>query len=287
MTREVPAPAIRMSRVELRAADVPASAQWYRGVVGLEPVEVGPQSAALASPGGGPVLVSLRRSAAPGPSPRRATGLFHTAFLYPRRAQLAAALRRVAEGAARLTGASDHLVSEALYLDDPDALGIELYADRPRETWPRDERGLYVLDTLPLDLQDVLREGEPQEGPSDGVEVGHVHLKVGDVDAAVRFWTEAIGLDLTAEVPRAGFLSSGGYHHHVGVNTWFSEGAAPEPADGPGLDAVVAAVAGDPGLSEARARLEGAGAPVESANGSIVTRTPDGVRVVLEPDTRE
>ncbi|MDX6698667.1 MAG: catechol 2,3-dioxygenase [Solirubrobacteraceae bacterium] len=278
-------PAVRMSRVQLRVEDVPRAAGWYERVVGLEPRDVSDEAGELVSPGRGEVLVALRRSSAPGPSPRQAAGLFHTAFLYPRRPQLGAALRRVAESREPLSGASDHLASEALYLDDPDALGIELYADRPRETWPRDESGRYVLDTLPLDLQDLVSAGEPEGGESDDVEVGHVHLKVADLDASVRFW-RGVGMDLSATLPRAGFLSTGGYHHHIGVNTWFSEGRPLEPADGPGLDAVVAAVAGDPGLEEARARLEAAGAVVESANGSLVTRTPDGVRVVLEPDAR-
>lgn len=289
-------PAVRMSRVELRVADVARSADWYRRTAGLEPREAAgepgsaggePDAAELVSPGRGEVLVVLRRAPEPGPSPRRAAGLFHTAFLYPRRAQLAAALRRAAEGRVPLTGASDHLASEALYLDDPDALGIELYADRPRETWPTTPDGKYVLDTLPLDLADVLTEPAPEGGASDGVEVGHVHLKVGDLPRAVDFWTRAVGMDLTAEVPRAGFLSTGGYHHHVGVNTWYSEGAPLEPAQGPGLDAVVAAVAGDPGLEAARARLEAADVPVEAEDGRLATRTPDGVRVVLEPDPRE
>ncbi|HVE67854.1 MAG TPA: VOC family protein, partial [Solirubrobacteraceae bacterium] len=274
------APAVRMSRVELRVADVARSAGWYRRTAGLEPRDaadgagepvspgdrpesaelvspgdrpesaelVSPgdprESAELASPGRGEVLVVLRRAEAGGPSPRRAAGLFHTAFLYPRRAQLAAALRRVAEARLQLTGASDHLASEALYLDDPDALGIELYADRPRETWPKTPDGRYVLDTLPLDLDDILAEPLHEGRDSEGVEVGHVHLKVADLAGAVDFWTRAIGMDLTAEIPRAGFLSTGGYHHHIGVNTWFSDGAPLEPADGPGLGAGGAAGAG-------------------------------------------
>ncbi len=282
----VPEPAIRIARVELRVADVERSAQWYGAVVGLQLREADEQAAALAAPDGGEVLVALRRSPAPGPSPRMAAGLFHTAFLYPRRSQLAAALLRVSKGRHPLTGASDHLASEALYLDDPDALGIELYSDRPRETWPKDPEGRYILDTLPLDLNSVLEAGAPDGGEAEGVEVGHVHLKVGDLDAALRFWTQAVGLDLTAQLPRARFLSTGGYHHHVGVNTWFSEGTPLEPADGPGLDAVVAAVSGDPGLEATHARLIDAGAPVETLDGSLATRTPDGVRVVLEPDAR-
>ena len=220
------------------------SAAFYETVVG-------PQASGL---------LGLRASARPGPAPRRATGLFHTAFLYPTRGQLGAALLRVASERAAFTGASDHLVSEALYLDDPDALGIELYRDRPRETWPAPEPGEKVrMDTLPLDLQALAAEAE---GDSSGLRIGHVHLKVADVEEAVRFWTAEVGLELMAGwAGQAAFLAADGYHHHIGVNAWFSRGAEPEPDDGPGLDVVV---------------LGGTGRSTE-------LRTPDGLRVVLEP----
>jgi catechol 2,3-dioxygenase len=166
----------------------------------------------------------------------------------------------VADERAAFTGASDHLVSEALYLDDPDALGIELYRDRPRETWPPPEPGEKVrMDTLPLDLHALAAEAE---GDSSGVRIGHVHLKVADVDAAVRFWTHEVGLELMAGwAGEAAFLAADGYHHHIGVNAWASRGADPEPPEGPGLDAVV---------------IAGTGRDEE-------LRTPDGLRVVLEP----
>jgi catechol 2,3-dioxygenase len=223
---------------------VARSAAFYETVVG-------PQASGL---------LGLRASSRPGPAPRRATGLFHTAFLYPTRGQLGAALLRVANERAAFTGASDHLVSEALYLDDPDALGIELYRDRPRETWPAPEPGEKVrMDTLPLDLQALAAEAE---GDSSGLRIGHVHLKVADVEEAVRFWTGEVGLELMAGwAGQAAFLAADGYHHHIGVNAWFSRGAEPEPEDGPGLDAVV---------------LGGTGRSTE-------LRTPDGLRVVLEP----
>jgi catechol 2,3-dioxygenase len=204
-------------------------------------------------------LMSLRASDRPGPAPTRATGLFHTAFVYPTRGQLGAALLRVAAARAAFTGASDHLVSEALYLDDPDALGVELYRDRPREVWPPPDPGARVkMDTLPLDLQALAAEAE---GDATGLRIGHVHLKVADVDEATRFWTEEVGLELMAGwAGQAAFLAADGYHHHIGVNTWYSRGAEPEPSSGPGLDAVV---------------LGGTGRTEE-------LRTPDGVRVVLE-----
>jgi catechol 2,3-dioxygenase len=233
---------MQIERVALRVADPAASARFYEQIVG-------PEAAGL---------LDLRASERPGPAPRRATGLFHTAFLYPSRGQLGAALRRVAERRAAFSGASDHLVSEALYLDDPDALGIELYRDRPREAWPAPGPGEKVhMDTLPLDLEALAAEAE---GGSEGVRIGHVHLKVADVDAATRFWTEEVGLELMVGwAGQAAFLAADGYHHHIGANTWMSAGAAPEPPEGPGLDEIV---------------LGGTGRSEELL-------TPDGVRVLL------
>jgi catechol 2,3-dioxygenase len=235
---------MHIERVALRVADPAASARYYEQIVGPEAT----------------ALLDLRASERPGPAPRRATGLFHTAFLYPSRGQLGSALRRIAEQRAAFSGASDHLVSEALYLDDPDALGIELYRDRPREAWPAPGPGEKVhMDTLPLDLNALAAEAE---GGSEGVRIGHVHLKVADVDAATRFWTQEVGLELMVGwAGQAAFLAADGYHHHIGANTWMSRGAAPEPPEGPGLDELV---------------LGGTGRSDELV-------TPDGVRVVLAP----
>jgi catechol 2,3-dioxygenase len=235
---------LHIRRVDLRVADVARSSAFYDTIVGPQVSE----------------LLTLRASERPGPAPQRATGLYHTAFVYPTRGQLGAALLRVASERAAFSGASDHLVSEALYLDDPDALGIELYRDRPRETWPAPQPGERVrMDTLPLDLQALAAEAE---GDSGGVRIGHVHLKVADVEEAVRFWTQAVGLELMAGwAGQAAFLAADGYHHHIGVNAWQSRGADPEPPEGPGLDAVV---------------IGGTGRDEE-------LRTPDGLRVVLQP----
>jgi catechol 2,3-dioxygenase len=271
--------------VALRASDVERSAGFYARLVGLEVGRLEANRAVLTAPGAGPVLLELRLAERPGPAPRRATGLFHTAFRYPRRAQLASTLRELAQARTPLSGASDHLVSEALYLDDPDGLGIELYRDRPREEWPPPEPGERVrMDTLPLDLESLAAEPGPDTERAADADVGHVHLKVADIAAAEAFWTGAIGLEVMARYGgEASFLASDGYHHHVGVNTWLSAGAPPEPADRPGVDSVVLAIGDDPGLSAAAAeRLESAGAPVDRRDGALATRTPDGVEVLLE-----
>ena len=257
----------RVARVELRCSDVEASAEFYARLVGLEVAGGGAERVELRAPGGGAALLVLSRAERPGPAPRRASGLFHTAFRFPDRAALAAALRRCANELQHpLTGASDHGVSEALYLDDPDGLGIELYRDRPREQWPQvgpDER--VRMFTAALDLQELSAAGQDQERPSAaGLDIGHVHLKVADPEEAARFWTEDAGMELmTRYGADAVFLAKDGYHHHIGANAWLSRGAGPEPAEGAGLGAV--AIRADEG--GARQRLT----------------TPDGVSILLEP----
>ena len=278
-------PRVHPARVGIRVSDVGRSAEFYRRIGGLQLREEDSERAALAAPDEGPVLLELRRAERPGPAPRRATGLFHTAFRYPTREQLGATLRALVRQRAPLTGASDHLVSEALYLDDPDGLGIELYRDRPREEWPAPPPGARVaMDTLPLDVDSILAEPEPDGDSSAGMDVGHVHLKVANVDDAAGWWTNALGLDLMVQLgPQAAFLSTEGYHHDIGANTWMSAGAEPEPREGPGLDEIVLTVSGDPGLADARERLERSGAHVDEAeDGAVITATPDRVPVRLE-----
>jgi catechol 2,3-dioxygenase len=254
---------MHIGRVALRVSDLDRSIHWYGRVVGLALRERAGDQAALAAPDGGPVLLELREAEVPGTPPRAAAGLFHTAFRYPTRAALGAALRRILEGGHKLTGASDHAVSEALYLDDPDAIGVELYCDRPREEWPPPAPGDRVfMTTQPLDAASLIAaaDGALPEA-AHGADVGHVHLKVADVEQAVAFWTGELGMELmTRYGADAAFIADEGYHHHVGANSWYSRGAPLEPARGPGLDRVVIAGA----------------APRE-------LRTPDGVAVAVEP----
>ena len=254
---------MHIARVALRASDLDRSIDWYGRVVGLALRKRENGRATLGAPDGGPVLLELREADTPGAAPRAAAGLFHTAFRYPTRAALGAALRRIVTGHESFTGASDHAVSEALYLDDPDAIGVELYRDRPREEWPPPRPGDKVfMTTEPLDAEGVLAaaEGDLPDAAA-GVDVGHVHLKVADVEQAVDFWTQQVGMELMARYGAdAAFIADEGYHHHVGANSWYSRGAALEPGEGPGLDRVVIAGA------DARTLV-----------------TPDGVEVVFEP----
>jgi len=254
---------MHVARVALRVSDLDRSIDWYGRVAGLALRERENRRAALGAPDGGPVLLELRTAERPGVAPRHAAGLFHTAFRYPTRAALGAALRRIVQGRESFTGASDHAVSEALYLDDPDGLGVELYRDRPRAEWPPPPPGSKVfMTTEPLDADGVLASAESDlPDAANGMDVGHVHLKVADVEDAVAFWTQEVGMELMARYGAdAAFIADDGYHHHVGANRWYSRGAALEPRDGPGLDRVVIADAAERALT-----------------------TPDGVEVAFGP----
>ena len=243
-----------VARVDLRVVDPAAALAFYTQVVGLEVAHDPCRGAPLRAPGG-EVLVTIHDEGVLRPAPRRAAGLFHTAFRYPTRADLSAALRRIAAHGAHFTGASDHGVSEALYLDDPSGNGVELYWDRPRAEWPDD------MYTAPLDLQDLATAGTEAFLAPEGTDVGHVHLKVSDLVAAQDFYVADLGFEVMNRYgAEASFVATGGYHHHVGLNTWQSAGAGPNPPELAGLDRVVFSTDGESGTH----------------------RDPDGIEAVLE-----
>ncbi len=212
----------RLGIVTLRVADLERSLAFYRGVLGLEArAGASPDRLALGPPGGDTLLELEERPGTRAVPPGGRIGLYHLALLLPDRGALKAFARHLGAVGAR-AGAADHLVSEAFYLSDPDGLGIEVYADRPREAW--DVRGDELrMDTLPLDLAGLLAEshGEAWTGAPRATSVGHVHLHVGDLERARAFYVDGVGFDVTvASFPGALFLAAGPYHHHLGLNTW-------------------------------------------------------------------
>jgi catechol 2,3-dioxygenase len=230
-------PALRIGSVRLAVSDLERSVDFYERVLGLPLGSAAGNTAQLGPDREHPALelVGLER---PTPVSPRSTGLFHVAWLHPSRAALAGTVQRVLRGRWRIDGASDHGVSEALYLSDPDGLGIEIYVDRPREQWERPADGHGVkMATLPLDLDDLMAEApaEPAPATEPGTVVGHVHLKVSDVPRAASFYRDALGFEEQAQLPSAAFLSAGGYHHHVGVNSWQSRGEGAPAQSAPGL----------------------------------------------------
>lgn len=275
-------PRMHIRSVALAVSDLARSADFYERVLGLPQIAREEHSALLGPDPAHPALV-LSDIAAPTPLPPGATGLYHVAWLHPSRAALAESVRRVAGAGWPLEGASDHGVSEALYLSDPDGLGIELYADRPREHWDRPAGGHGVrMVTLPLDLEDLLAQspGEPTPSVAPDTTVGHVHLKVSDVPRAAGFYRDALGLEEQAQLPSAAFLAAGGYHHHIGLNSWQSRGSSPAPDSAPGLREI------EFELGDAAA-LDALEQGLADALGNSYTRAqdPDGGRVWLrDPD---
>lgn len=279
-------PDTSIGKVRLRVADIDALAAFYERVVGLRAVERENGLARLGPEDGEP-LVELLSAPDAERRPRFSTGLFHLAILVPDRAELARSLARVTGAGWRLTGASDHLVSEALYLQDPEGNGIEIYRDRPRDQWDRDPRlGELRMATLPLDLEDVLGEPGSREeagagGMPAGTTMGHVHLQVADIPAAEGFYNGVVGLDVTVRsYPQALFLAAGGYHHHLGVNTWQTQGAPAPPEGALGLDRWELVLPSEGERDAAADRLAAAGDTVAEDDGVLAT-DPSGIRLLL------
>jgi catechol 2,3-dioxygenase len=276
-------PETHIGKVRLRVADIDDLTTFYERVIGLSAVERDGDVARLGPEGGEPLIELVSAPDAPA-APSFSTGLFHLAILVPDRAELARSLRRAAGAGWRLTGASDHLVSEALYLRDPEGNGIEIYRDRPRDQWNRDN-GELRMATLPLDLQSILDELGSGEEDANGMPatttMGHVHLQVANIPAAEDFYNGALGLDvMVRSYPGALFLAAGGYHHHVGLNTWQSEGAPPPPEGALGLDRYELVLPGAGEVDAAAERLGESGDPVRADEGVLAT-DPSGNRVLL------
>jgi catechol 2,3-dioxygenase len=276
-------PATTVGPVHLTVSDLGRSIDYYRGAIGLAVLE---RAGGRASLGAGAVelLVLVEEPGAPPAAGH--TGLYHFALLLPQRSDLARWLAHAARDLVALTGASDHFVSEAIYLADPDGHGIEIYSDRPRAHWQG--RVAARMTTLPLDVGGLLAElddplAEPFDGLPDGTVMGHVHLKVSAISETVAFYRDALGLALMAQLgSQAAFFAAGGYHHHVGANTWESAGA---PAPPPGAAALRHATIVLPDRAERDrvvARLEGAGHPVRDEGAGAAVADPSGNTLVLQ-----
>jgi catechol 2,3-dioxygenase len=240
-------PNLSIGSVRLDVADLARSTEFYERVLGLPLISREQDSALLGADAQHPAL-ELRALAEPTALTPHSTGLFHVAWLQPSRAALAETVRRIVRARWPIDGASDHGVSEALYLSDPDGLGIEIYADRPREMWQRPPGGHgVVMVTLALDIDDLLAQAPaaPSESVAPGTSIGHVHLKVADIPRATAFYRDMLGFEEQALLPSAAFLSAGGYHHHIGLNSWQSAGASASPPNAPGLREIGFEVATD------------------------------------------
>lgn len=278
---------IRLGPVRLQVADLERSIEYYQRVIGLTLLEQDGDRAMLGAPPS-IELVELRerRGARPAPARGRA-GLYHFAILLPDRPSLGRFARHLNEKGER-AGSSDHLVSEAFYLRDPDHLGIEVYADRPRSAWRRNGREL-ILVTGPLKLEDLLNAGgdQPWNGVPEGTVMGHVHLHVAELRRAETFFMDALGFDRMAHIPSGvTFMGAGGYHHHLATNTWAGRGVPfPEPDQAQLLEWTIR-VGYSANLAGAAASLSRHGLAYQLEPGvSLRVHDPSGatVRMVVDP----
>lgn len=276
-------PGAAIGGVQLRVSDLERSLPLYRDVLGFTELDRSGARATLGA--GGRAFVVLRQLSSAVPRPRRTTGLYHVAYLFPDRLRLGQALARLAAARWPLQGAADHGVSEAIYLADPDGLGIEIYHDRPRDGWPHHGSEL-VMGTEPLDLRALLDEaaaaGEIPAAAPPATRIGHVHLQVSDLAHAGEFYHGALGLDVMQRMGGSAlFVSAGGYHHHVGLNTWGVAGAPPSPSDAPGLDHFDLALPTQAALDATRQAMAAQGVRLEPRDGGWMGRDPSGNAVRL------
>ena len=269
----------RLGRTALRVGDRERLTEFYRRVVGLEVLARTDEASTLGA-GGTPLLVLEDGADAP-ERPRSAAGLYHNAFRVPSRTALGDALRRIRE-CWRLDGASDHGVSEALYLSDPEGNGVEIYRDYPREEWPVGDDGKIRLPTDPLDVEGVAAAAaDGASGAPAGTDLGHVHLEVTSLSAFEDVYVDALGFDVQAAAPRARFVGAGGYHHHVGANTW--QGRT-DPASGRGLSWFEVVLPAAAELDAVGERLTDGGVSIAETEDGIEVAAPDGIRIRLRAD---
>ena len=281
------APATSMGAVTLRVGDLEGMTTYYADAFAMEPLEERTRDREVhrvLGRGDTPLVRLVHTPDLPAVDPRQ-PGLFHTAFLFDDKPSLAATVLRAAQDArSRFVGSSDHLVSEAFYFTDPEGNGVELYTDRDRSTWIHDGEQIRMA-TAYLDPNEYLRRHLTQAavdaGPSLAGKVGHVHLQVGDLVKARRFYVDAIGFEATQTAyPGAVFASAGGYHHHIAMNTWNSRGAGPRAAS-LGLGDVSVTVPGRDDLDALAARLRGGGLQFADDGRSITVDDPWGTQVTV------
>jgi catechol 2,3-dioxygenase len=274
--------ALTLGAVHLRVRSLADAVAWYERSLGLVERRRDPEAGVAELGDGQSTVIVLHEDGLADPAGRTA-GLYHYALLFPSRQELARAALRLAATRTPIEGASDHRTHEAIYLPDLDGNGIELAADRPRELWPSNE-ALYAGRPAPLDTDSLLATiaGEaPNERVRDGLRVGHVHLHVGDVEQALAFYRDLVGLELQASIGSAAFLSAGGYHHHLGVNVWNGKGVGPPSAHTVGLVNWTVRLPRAADVADVQERLRAAGVAVEPYDGGLLAQDPWGSAVAF------
>ncbi|MGG0717868.1 VOC family protein [Robertmurraya massiliosenegalensis] len=275
-------PNVYADEVCLKVTDKKRAVSFYQNMLGLQILKETSATTVFTADGKTPLLTIVEPENVTAKEPRR-TGLYHFALLLPTRAELAACLKHLVESRYPLQGASDHVVSEAIYLADPDGNGIEIYADRPSETWQWSGE-LVRMDTVALDVEDLFKEwdGKAWAGLPQGTIMGHIHLHVADLRAAEEFYCDTLGFDVVARYgDQALFVSSGKYHHHIGLNTWNGRGAPSPSEDSAGLQFFTLKYPHQKEKLQVVERLKNRGYPVEIDGDNIKVTDPSGTRIIL------
>ena len=275
-------PQTTIGAVTLNVADLSKMTDFYRNVIGLQ---VRTQSAEMVTLGTSKQPLIQLQTLPNGRFVPHTTGLYHLALRLPTRQDLANWLQHYAQLEAPFwQGASDHGVSEALYLSDPEANGIEVYWDRAKTVWPHAQDGTLTMYTRHLDLQALLNSAETKNwsGIAPDSDMGHIHLKIANIAAAKRFYVDTLGFNAVIEMPGSAlFVAAGDYHHHIGLNTWHSLQAPPAPPDAFGLAQFELLFADQTALQNSYNRFKQADYPIDSANGDPFVRDPFGITIVL------
>ncbi|KAA3514346.1 VOC family protein [Agrobacterium rosae] len=270
-----------VGQAHLVVRDLPLVSEFYQNIIGLSIIEKSPSGEVLGV--NGQPLLTLTTSQNATRAPSGAAGLFHTAFLMPSRSDLALWLTHVAHNNVGLQGASDHLVSEAIYLADPEGNGIEVYRDRSPEEWTYQPDGTVAMSTLRLNLQE-LYDSAPKATfakAADGTAIGHIHLQVGDIPQADAFYQDVLGLKIMARYPGASFFGSGAYHHHVAANIWNSRGAVARSDNMTGLSGYSLKFNEKAEFDKALAALDKMEIATERQSDGIVVKDPWGIGLKL------
>jgi catechol 2,3-dioxygenase len=278
-------PRIELGEVKLKVSNLERSLQFYQDVIGFKILSQEANTAKLTTDGKKALVVLEEIPNAVSVPRRSAAGLYHFAILLPKREYLGVALRRLVESGIHI-GQADHLVSEALYIADPDHNGIEIYCDRPRETWKRDAEGNYIMASDPIDWEGLLDEANncSAEGLPPETTIGHVHLHVTDLRKSRQFYCDILGFDITANVAEqmgALFISAGGYHHHIGLNIWAGIGAPLAPQQGTGLAYFTIVFPNPEALERTLQQLENAEITADEQDFAWVVKDPSGIELRL------
>lgn len=276
-------PATAIGLVRLKVRNLETSVQFYEDVIGLKLLEKDQGIAQLTADGHSVLLILEENENYRILREHSVSGLYHFAILVPNRKALGLSLRNLIKHNIPV-GQGDHLVSEALYLNDPDHNGIEIYADRPRESWQKNSQGEYLMATDPVDIEGLLSisEGAEWKGLEPGTVIGHVHFHVGDLAIAKHFYCDVLGFDITLHYGSAAlFVSAGGYHHHIGLNTWAGAGAPANPEDAVGIRYFTISIPNQAALDEVTSRLSNSDTLYQEVDGEVTLSDPFGIGIKL------